>query len=121
MKPTWRKFDWWTRRRSAVSGPIAALVVGRARPVRRPHLAQPRAGAREHVRDPEAVADLDQLAPRDEHLATLGERGEREQHRRRVVVDDERRLGTGEAPQERSEVILPRAARAGVRSYSRFE
>ena len=93
--------------------PDRALVVGRARPVRRPHLAQPRARAREHVGDPEAVADLDQLAARDEHLATLGERGEREQHRRRVVVDDERRLGAGEAPQERSEVVLPRAARAG--------
>ena len=98
---------------SAVSGPIGRRIVLDAGPVRRPHLAQARSRTLEHVRDPEAVADLDQLAPRDEHLATLGERGEREQHRRRVVVHDERRLGTGEAPQERSEMILPRAARTG--------
>ena len=60
-----------------------ALVVGGARAVRRADLDQARARAREHVRDAEAVADLDQLAARDEHLAALGERREREQHRRR--------------------------------------
>ena len=98
-----------------------ALVVGRARAVRRPDLDEPRAGAREHVGDAEAVADLDQLAARDEHLASLGERGQREQHRGGVVVDDERGLGAGEPAQDRRDVVLPRAARALVRSYSRFE
>ena len=39
-----------------------ALVIGGARAVRRSHLAQASTGAYEHVRDPEAVADLDQLA-----------------------------------------------------------
>ena len=77
-------------------GPQRALVVGGARPVRRPDLDEPRAGAREHVGDAKAVADLDQLAARDEHLATFGERGEREQHRAGVVVDDDRRLGAGQ-------------------------
>ena len=48
-----------------------ALVVGGARAVRRADLDEPRAGAREHVGDAEAVADLDQLAARDEHLAAL--------------------------------------------------
>ena len=33
---------------------------------------------------------------------------------RRVVVDDERGLGAGQPPQERREVILPRAARAAL-------
>ena len=103
-------------------GADRALVVGRARPVRRPHLDEARAGAREHVRDAEAVADLDQLAARDDHLASLGERGEREQHRRRVVVDDERGLGAREPPEERPRGD-PAASRARPRSrsYSRFE
>ena len=71
--------------------PDRALVVVGARPVRRPHLDEPGARAGEHVGDPEAVADLDQLAARDDDLAALGERGEREQHRRGVVVDDDAR------------------------------
>ena len=37
---------------------------------------------------------------------------EREQHRGRVVVHDERRLGAGQPAQDRGDVILPRAARA---------
>ena len=45
-------------------GPDRALVVGGARPVRRPDLDEPRARAREDVRDPEAVADLDS-SPRE--------------------------------------------------------
>ena len=93
-------------------GPDRALVVGRARAVRRSDLDEPRARAREDVGDPEAVADLDQLAARDEHLAAFGERGEREQHRGGVVVDDERRLGAGQAAQDRGDVILARAPRA---------
>ena len=63
--------------------PDRALVVGGARAVRRPDLDEPRARAGEHVGDAEAVADLDQLAARDDDLAALGERGEREQHRAR--------------------------------------
>ncbi len=88
------------------------LVVGRARPVRRSDLDEAGAGAEEHVRDAEAVADLDQLPARDEHLAALGERGEGEQHGRGVVVHDERSLGAREPAQQRGEVVLARAADA---------
>ena len=42
------------------------LVVGGARAVRRPDLDEPRARAGEDVGDPEPVADLDQLAARDD-------------------------------------------------------
>ncbi len=91
-----------------------ALVIGGAGAVRRSHLAQASAGACEHVRDPEAVADLDQLAAGNEHLAAFGECRQREHHRRRVVVDDERGLGTGQPPQDRRHVILPRATCAGA-------
>ena len=81
-------------------GADRALVVGRARAVRRADLAQPRARAREHVRDAEAVADLDQLAAGHEHLATLRERRESEQHGGRVVVHDERGLRAREPAQQ---------------------
>ena len=39
------------------------LVVGRPCPVRRPDLDEAGARPRQHLGDPEAVADLDQLAP----------------------------------------------------------
>ena len=80
------------------------------------------ARAREHVGNPEAVADLDQLAARDEYLAALGERREREQDRRRVVVHDQRGLRARQPPQQAAHMILPRSARRrAARSYSRFE
>ena len=102
--------------------PDRALVVGGARAVRRPDLDEAGAGAGEHVGDAEAVADLDQLAARDEHLAPLGERGEREQHRGGVVVDDERGLGAGQPAEDRRR-RGPGASRARrrSRSNSRFE
>ncbi len=87
------------------------LVVVRARAVGRADLDEPRAGAREHVRDAEPVTDLDQLAARDEHLASFGERCEREQHRAGVVVDDDRRLGAGQPTQDRGHVVLAGATR----------
>jgi hypothetical protein len=91
-----------------------ALVVGRPRAVRRAHLDEPRARTREHLGDPEAVADLDELAARDDHVAAFRERREREEHRRRVVVDDERRLRAGQPPEQAAEVVLARAAGAGL-------
>ena len=92
-------------------GADRALVVGCARAVRRSDLDEARTGAGEHVGDAKAVADLDQLAARDDHLATLGERGEGEQHRRRVVVHDERGLRAGQPPQDGRDVVLARPAR----------
>ena len=89
------------------------LVVGGARPVRRADLAQARARACEHVRYPEAVADLDQLAAGDEYLAALRERGQGEHHGRRVVVDDECSLGARQPAQDCRDVVLPRPARSG--------
>ena len=65
-------------------------------------LAQARAAFAHHVGDPEGAADLDQLAARNDHLAPLGQRVERQQHGGRVVVDDRRRLGAG----QRAQVVL---------------
>ena len=77
-----------------------------------PTSTQARARAREHVRDAEAVADLDQLAARDDDLAPLRERREREQDRGGVVVDDEGGLRTREPAEELGDVVLARAAAA---------
>ena len=95
-------------------GADRALVVRGAGPVRRADLDHARARAGEDVGDPEAVADLDQLAARHDDLASLGERCEGEQDRRGVVVHDERRLGTREPPKRLDDVGLPRAALAGL-------
>jgi hypothetical protein len=95
-------------------GRDGALVVLGPGAIRGADLPQPRPGAGQDLGDAEAVADLDQLAPRDEHLAALRERGEREEHGCGVVVDDKRRLGARQALQDPCQVILARAAAAGV-------
>ena len=87
------------------------LVVGGARAVRRPDFPEAGTGAGEDVGDAKAVADLDQLAARDEHLAPVGERGEGEQHGACVVVDHQRALRACEPPQETGQMMLTRAAR----------
>ena len=89
-----------------------SLVVGEPRAVGRAHLDELRARAREDVGDAEAVADLDQLPAGDDHLASLGQRGEREEDGGGVVVDDERGLRAGQLAEQRGDVILARAARS---------
>ena len=86
------------------------LVVRHPGAVRRPDLDEPRSRAGEHVGNPEAVADLDQLPARDEHLAALGERGQGEHHGSGIVVHDERSLGAGDPLQQRGEMVLARPA-----------
>ena len=102
-------------------GPDRPLVVGRARAVRRPDLDEPRARAREHVGDPEAVADLDQLAARDDDLAPFGERRQREQQRRGVVVDDERASAPVSRRSSGARWSWREPREPLERSYSRFE
>ena len=79
------------------------LVIGSAGAVGRADLDHPRAGKAHHVRHAEGSADLDLLAPRHDDLAALAQRGEREQHGGRVVVDDQRGLGTEQADERRGE------------------
>ncbi len=86
-----------------------ALVVRGPGAIRRAYLDEAGTRAREDVRDAEAVPDLDQLPARDDDLPALRQGRERKQHRRGVVVDDERGLGARERAQERREVVLPRA------------
>jgi hypothetical protein len=97
-------------------GPVAesALVVLNPRAVGRSDFHEARARAGEHVGDPEPVADLDELAARDEHIPALGQSGDCQEDRRGVVVDDERGLRTGQLAEQRSDVVLARPARAFV-------
>ena len=97
------------------------LEVGGTRPVRRADLDEPRAGPPDDLRDPDAAADLDQLAARDGDAAPAGE-PDREREGRRVVDRDQRVLGAG----QRDEVLLgaPGTAaprRPASRSNSRSE
>ena len=89
------------------------LEVRGARPVRRPDLDEPRAGAADDLGDAHAAADLDELAARHDDAATAPGEPDRQRHGRRVVVGDERVLGAGQG----DEVVLgdpgSRAATAG--------
>ena len=96
-------------------------VVGDPRAVGRAHFAQDRARLRHDVGNAEAAADLHQLTARDDHLASGRERGQRQQRRGGVVVDDERGFGAGEA----GEQLGRRGCRGGrvrpaTMSYSRL-
>ena len=116
-----RKFDGWARRIApVVPGRARRLgVVGQAGAVRGADLDQARAGLGDDLRDPEAAADLDELAARDDELAPARERGGGQQRRRRAVVDHERGLGARELAQQRLDVVVARAARAVARGRAR--
>ena len=79
-----------------------------------PTSTQPGAGARHDVGHAEGAADLDQLAARDDRLASLRERVEHEQHRGGIVVDDGRVLGAGQLAQQAAHVVVALAAAAAV-------
>ena len=99
-------------RRSAVGEGV--LEVGEPRPVRRADLDEGCTGARQDVRDPEAVADLDQLSAGDDHLPALRQGGDGEQDGGGVVVDDDRRLRAGQLAQRGGEMVLPGASASGL-------
>ena len=75
-------------------------VVREPRAVGGPDVDQPGARLGQDVGHPEAAADLDALAPSDEHVASDGEGGENQQHGSGVVVDDDGRLGPGESAEQ---------------------
>ena len=90
------------------------FVVAQVRAVRRADLDHLCARERHDVRDAEGAAYLDELAARDDGLLVLRERREREDDRRGVVVDGERRLRAGEAAEEPFDVVVALPALAAV-------
>ncbi len=80
-------------------GADRAFIVGGMRAIGGADFAQARAAVLHQIGQPERAADFDQLAARDHDFAPGGERIEREQHGRGVVVDHRRRLGARERAQ----------------------
>ena len=90
----------------------ASVVVGMGA-VGRAHLAETRPTLRHHVGETERATDLDQLAAGNDHLALGGQGVEDEEHRGRVVVDDERGLGPGERREILDDEVVTLASPAG--------
>jgi hypothetical protein len=95
-------------------GPDRGCVVGGPGAVGGAHFDEPAAGLGHDLGHPEAAADLDQLAPGYDDLTAAGQRRQREQHRRRVVVDDEAGFGTARPGEQRPCVFVPRSPLAAV-------
>lgn len=82
--------------------------------VRGADLAQAAAGPRHHVGHAERAADLHQFSARDDHLLAHGERVQHEEDGRRIVVDDDRRLRTGQPADQRLHMIVALAPLAAL-------
>ena len=95
-------------------GRDGALVVAQMRAVGGPDLDE--FGARGHhdIGDAEAAANLDKLAAADDDLLARGMGCQHQQHGGRVIVDDQRILGTGKRADELRGMLFARPARAGV-------
>ena len=90
------------------------LVIIRVRAVGGANLDQGDARLAHDVRNAEPAADLDQLATRDDGLASLGQGRQNQQHGRGVVVGDDRVFGAGQTPQQIGDQVVARAALAPV-------
>jgi len=86
-------------------------IVAQARAVGRAHFDHDRPALGHYVRHAERPADLDKLPPADDRRATLGQRRQREQHARRVVVDDHPGLSAGDSREDALNVLVALAAR----------
>jgi hypothetical protein len=84
----------------ACLGADCTTIVVEIGSIGRSYFEQPRATLPHDVRNSEAPADLDQLAPRDDCVAPIGDGIQRQDERRRAVVDDERVVGAGELAQQ---------------------
>ena len=73
-----------------------SLVIPEMGFVGRPDLPENRPGSGHHLGDAERAADLDQLAPADDHFLALGQSVQGDQDGGGVVVDHQSRLGPGQ-------------------------
>ena len=95
-------------------GSDGAAVVGQPGLVRRADLAEPGARDLEDLREPEAAADLHELAARDDDLAAGRHRPQGQDRRAGVVVDDRRGLGAGQLAEQSGDPRRPPPALAVV-------
>ena len=95
-------------------GRDGALVVAQMRAVGGPDLDELGTRGLHNIGDTEAAADLDKLAAADDDLLARGMGRQHQQHGGRVIVNDQRVLGTGKRADELSGVLLARPARAGI-------
>jgi len=105
MRPQQQRGSWRER----------PLVVLHVHLVRRSDFHERRAAALEDVGQPEASADLDELAARDHDFATLRERIENEENRGRAVIDRQRVLRAREFAQRAGHASVTRTA------FARFQ
>ena len=95
-------------------GRDGALIVVQMRAVGGADLDEFGARSRHDIGDAEAAADLDKLAAADDNLLACGMGRQHQQHGGRVIVNDQRVLGTGKRADELRGMFLARPARAGV-------
>ena len=95
-------------------GRDGALVVAQMCAVGGADLDEFGARSRHDIRDAEAAANLDELAAADDDLLACGMGRQHQQHGGRVIIDDQRILGTGKRADELRGMLLARPARAGV-------
>ena len=99
---------------TSADGLIIALRSHEVRAVGGADLDEFGARSRHDVGDAEAAADLDKLAAADNDLLACGMGRQHQQHGGRVIVNDQRVLGTGKRADQLRGMLLARPTRAGV-------
>ena len=95
-------------------GRNGALVVAQMRAVGVPDLNELGTRGLHNIGDTETAADLDKLAAADDDLLVCGMGRQHQQHGSRVIVNDQRVLGTGKRADKLRGMFLARPTRAGV-------
>ena len=95
-------------------GRDGALVVAQVCAVGGADLDEFGARGRHDIGDAEAAANLDKLAAADDDLLARGMGCQHQQHGGRVIVNDQRVLGTGKRADELRGMLLTRPARTGA-------
>ena len=76
------------------------FIIPPVHPVSGAHFDQGRAALLHHIRHPEAAADLDQLAARDDHAGARCQRPQHEDCGKRAVIHDQGRFSAGDLAQQ---------------------
>ena len=91
------------------------FIIRQPRAVRGSNLAEHRAALLHDLRNPKAIANLDQFSARNNHFASTRQRRQRHQHGRGAIVHHDRCFGPGKARQQLRRVHVALA------SHPRFQ